>query len=433
MLPVSNGPQSDPRILLRRFLLAVRLVALVPLTATTVAAQPDDGRTRHPGEALQVFLLTTEPGDEIWEIFGHNALLVRDTVQGTQAAYNYGLFDFAAPGFIPRFLQGEMMYQVAPVRLDRMMESYAAANRKMWAQELALDSEDKLELANLLATASLPENRSYRYEYFLNNCSTKLRDALDTVLDGGLQEQAARMTGGRSWRFHTRRLSAPSLIGLPGIGLLLGPKGDEPTSAWEEMWVPSQLRETVARASIPGPGGQPTPLVIREELWVDSTRPPPPVEPPPFQLAFLLVGLLTGGLIALLGKDRRDEGRVPATALALVVALWSALAGVVGSILFLVHWTDHEFMYWNQNILLFSPLFLLLLVLGPRSVYRGGVGPWTRRTAGAIALLTGAAAGLHLVPGLGQENGEWLALTIPVNLAIYWVFGRMLPNPATNR
>ncbi len=398
-----------------------------PLTAQQLTDSTD--QNAHPGDALEVFLITAEPGDVVWELFGHNALVVRDTIRGTEAAYNYGLFDFAAPGFVPRFLQGTMMYMVAPMRVDGMRDSYGAAGRKLWAQKLNLGPGEKLELSSLLATASLPENREYRYEYFLNNCSTKLRDALDQVLNGqikrGVETQSVPLS--TTWRYHTRRLTAPSSWAYLGIDLLLGPKGDEETAAWAEMWVPSQLRSTLAGISIRDGLGGMIPLVAGEELWVDSPRVPELDEPPGFSLLFLLVGGILGSLFIFLAPPvALDRTGSAAVAFAVLAGSWALISAILGVLFIAVHWTDHEFMYWNQNVLLFSPLALGLVVLAPRAGLKRNTGAWTRRLANGILTLSIVALGLSLIPGLGQGNLEWVTLALPANLGLWWALTRSI-------
>ena len=54
--------------------------------------------------------MTMGPGDEVWEKFGHNAIWIHDSLRNTDIAYNWGLFDFSASDFLPRFLKGDMLY-----------------------------------------------------------------------------------------------------------------------------------------------------------------------------------------------------------------------------------------------------------------------------------------------------------------------------------
>ena len=117
-----------------------------------------------------------------------------------------------------------MIYRAGAVPPDGLITAYRAQNRRVWAQELNLEPRQKAEMLRLLQTAVLPENMRYRYEYYLNNCSTKLRDVLDTVLDGQLRQATDGSPTGTTWREQTRRLTAADPFGYVGIDLLLGPR-----------------------------------------------------------------------------------------------------------------------------------------------------------------------------------------------------------------
>ena len=405
----------------------VRFSAPATAQEPVPAGDADAAADSVAGAALSVHLLTVGPGDRLWELFGHNALVVRDSTTGYEAAFNYGIFDFDAPGYASRFVQGRMTYWVDARPLDATLAGARAADRAVWAQELDLDPEQKLELLRMLLDATRPENREYRYHYYLNNCSTKLRDVLDAVLDGRLRAATGSAPSGATWRDHTRRLTAPSAVGYLGLQLLVGPRGDEPTSRWEEMWVPMKLRDAVAETTIRRADGSRVPLVRSQELWVESTREPELIDPPPFDVLFPMFGLACAIIVAMAGYSAVGGSKAGRAVLATAGAAWCAFCSAVALLLVFMHWTDHEFLYWNWNLLVFSPLALALAFLLPRMSWQLETGPWTRRlTATATALTLGALA-LSLVPGLAQDNREWAAFALPIHFAFYWVATRILP------
>lgn len=379
-----------------------------------------------PGASLSIHLLTVGPGDELWELFGHNALLVRDSITGYEAAFNYGIFDFDSPGFTWRFVRGDMRYMVAATALDRTLEGARAADRSVWAQELDLEPADKFELLQLLATASRPENRVYAYHYYLNNCSTKLRDALDAVLDGQIRAATEGAPPRATWRDHTRRLTAPSLVGYLGLNLLVGPRGDEITSPWDEMWAPSKLRDAMEQLVIARSDGGRAPLVKSSEAWVESSRPPEPASPPPFNVLFPLFGATAGACYLLLAYWAAGGSRAGRAALGMAGFAWGFLCLAVGALLVAMHFTGHEFLYRNQNLLLFSPVGLLLAMVLPPAARSMESGPWTRRLCVLAVGLAAASVGLWAIPGVGQSNGEWVAFALPVHLAVWWVATRVM-------
>ena len=154
-------------------------------------------------------------GTRVWERFGHNAILVDDRQRGTRTAYNYGLFDFRQEDFLLRFIQGRMWYWMQGLDADAMVRSYVRDNRSVWVQELDLSPEERLALRDFLVWNERPENRHYRYDYYRDNCSTRVRDALDRVLNGRLRARTDSVATGTTYRFHTKRLTARTFRSTP--------------------------------------------------------------------------------------------------------------------------------------------------------------------------------------------------------------------------
>ena len=132
-----------------------------------------------------------QPGDAVWEKFGHNAIWVHDSEQNIDLAYNWGLFDFNDANFFTNFAKGLMKYSVGVNELEPSIEEYRENNRTVQAQELNLSPEQTDVMIDQLIRNELPENRTYLYNYFNNNCSTKVRDVIDRAVSGQLKAQLA--------------------------------------------------------------------------------------------------------------------------------------------------------------------------------------------------------------------------------------------------
>src|SRR6185437_12821667 len=157
-----------------------RLPSLRPLTRQEgVPRQATRAERLEPGSQFTVYLVTAGQGDAIWEKFGHTAIWIHDSVSGSDVAYNWGIFDFAQPGFIRRFLQGHMIYWMAPFNDPRMIRQYIAANRSLWVQRLHLSPTQRNTLHDFVAWNAREENKYYRYDYYRDNCSTRVRDVFD--------------------------------------------------------------------------------------------------------------------------------------------------------------------------------------------------------------------------------------------------------------
>jgi len=369
-----------------------------------------------PGASLSVYLLTVEQGDAVWERFSHNAILIRDRDTGWEEAYNWGIFDFDQVDFVPRLIRGTMLYRMAPFPVPWFLEQTRRENRRMWAQELALTPQQRWDLLTFVQWNAQPENMYYRYDYYQDNCSTRVRDALDRVLGGRIRELAQAETTTHTYRWHTRRLLQDTPWAYLGIQTVLGPSADRPLTAWEETFLPRRLMEVVRQVDVPDGRDGTRPLVVEERLLVDSSRPPVPTAPPFAFPWFLLVGALWGGGIVLLSGSGEPPGPMRRLGLFLLAGGWAFGATLAGSLL-LGAWffTDHVFWYRNQNLFQANPLFLLVAIAYVVFLFRGTLPGWSRKVVAWLGVVAGAGFLISVLPGVGQANGEFLALSVPLN------------------
>ena len=372
--------------------------------------------------------MTMGPGKRVWERFGHNAIWIHDPVQGTDQAYNYGLFDFRQQNFLLRFIQGRMWYWMQGFPAQSYVESYRRANRSVWVQELEIAPQARLELQQFLEWNERPEHRFYHYDYYRDNCSTRVRDALDRALGGRIRELTADLPTGRTYRFHTLRLTTNDPPIYTGLLLALGHPVDRPISAWEEMFLPLAMREHLRKITVLGADGTRLPLVRSERTLFESTDPAPPAEPPFWLPYYLIGGLVIGGAIFGLGGPGRSS-RPARIGFVLLVCVWALLAGTAGLILAgLWGLTDHAAAYNNENVLQADLLVLALLWLVPR------LASGSRSAARSALLVAGIVAALSLVglvlklfPGFYQVDGAIIALALPVHAGVaggIWRFTR---------
>ena len=412
-----------------RFRPGRRLAALAGVAALLAApgAASSQEPGAEPGSELRVYLLTMGPGDAIWEKFGHNAIWISDAARGTDLAYNYGMFDFAEPGFLQRFLAGSMRYWMEPFDGPASTRHYAAQNRSVWLQELNLRPALRLALRDFLEWNARPENRYYEYDYYRDNCSTRVRDALDRVLDGALRARLSERFDGSTYRSHSLRLTADGFAAYTGILLGLGPFTDRPISAWDESFIPMELREHARNVSVVGPDGAEAPLVLSETTLFESSREPPPETPPDRTLLYLGIGLALGALLATLGRagSRRRATRTPFLALA---AGWSLLAGTLGLVLaFLWAFTGHVSTYGNENVLQLSPLSVALGIL---LFTRARRAPPAAYLAAAVLALSVLGFLLQLLPGFDQVNGGIIALALLAHAGVLLGLWQLVATPA---
>ena len=385
---------------------ACLLLCLAWLLAAPAMATPATGE-------LRIGVMTMQPGEIFWERFGHNALVVDDPALPSPVSYNYGFFDLSEPGFVWRFVRGEMQYQLVALPLEEDLAYYREVGRGVSLQWLDLAPEQARRLANALAVNAHPENARYGYDYFTDNCSTRVRDALDTVLDGGLQRQMSSRSHGNTYRSEAVRLASPAGWMWLGFDVGLGPFADRPLSRWQEAFVPMRLADSLREAM--RADGLP---LVREEVELLAHRiAPEPAERPRRLWPWLLAGLLAASLVA--RAPRRHDRLVAAFA----VPAWT-LCGVIGLLLaFIWCCTAHRAGWANANLLLLSPLCLLLVPGGWRIARGGAPGRFLR---GALFLVAGCALltlPLQLLPG-AQFQLPWIALMLPLHLAFAWRWRR---------
>lgn len=380
--------------------------------------------TIDPAPELTVYLLTMDQGDAVWEKFGHNAIWIRDPARGTDKVYNYGVFDFDSPGYWNRFVKGNWIYQLAASDIYNTLRQYRYLNRTVTAQELELTQDQARELQEFLEWNLRPENAEYLYDYYRDNCSTRVRDVLDRVLGGVLYTATAERPSGTTYRWHSHRLLQGAVAPYTGISLALGPAGDRPLTLWEEMFLPTKLRERVRELMVPGQDGRMVPLVRGEEVLVEAIgRAPEAAAPRSVTGWYLLLGAGVGLLILGTGWAGAGQGigaRFGRFAFSLLAGGWSLVVGGAGLLLAgLWSMTNHTFTYYNENLLQATPLSLPLVVLLPAlaSGARWAARPalWLAVTV-AIASTTGAL--MQVFPWFNQVNGEIIALLLPPNLAV---------------
>lgn len=380
-----------------------------------------EDRPIDPGAAaIRVYLLTLSPGSAIWERFGHNALVIDDPSQPAsrrRVAFNWGTFDFDQPNFIGRFIMGRMLYSLSAMDADKMIGFYVADDREVLVQELSLDAEQARRLRDHCWHHLLPENRDYRYDYYLDNCSTRVRDAIDDATGGQLSPRLKSIRTDRSFRWHTRRLTADAWHWSIALNFIMGSPIDAPLDAWEESFLPERLAAHLRSATLVDDRGEPRPLVRSEQVLHRTTRPPIPDAPPNRTAVHLLLGVLVGGVLVLLAwlSAKRTWAR---WSLAVLLVGWSLLLGVGGTIgVYGWLFTDHAVARYNLNLLAGSPLQLAMVVLAPLTLLRGRgatTTAWLAAVLAAMALLSGP---IGWIVGSPQRHAEVLALLVPIQVA----------------
>ena len=375
---------------------------------------------------LEISLLTVGPGPIFWERFGHNAIVVRDAQAGTAIAYNYGIFDFEQGDFLLNFARGNMRYRIAADDVEDDLAMYREESRSIVEQRLAFTQEQAGALRDFLIWNTRPENAFYRYDYYVANCSTRVRDALDQALGGLIKRQTEGRSRGYTYRMDSLRLMAPEPLLMLGIDLGLGPYADQRIDFWDESFVPAVLAHALREVQTTNADGTAKPLVEAERTLAQGTVAEPPDLPPDLRLPFLILGAALALAVFALARSRSRAVRAPVAIFAIVFELFCGLGGLV--LLFLWFGTAHQSAWRNENLLLLDPLCLLLIPAAATWLrVRPRASRWRMRVAWVVAVLAAFALFSKILPWFVQANVHWILLFLPIHVAVALVATRRDP------
>jgi hypothetical protein len=300
-------------------------------------------------ENADVYLLTCAPGNATYSIYGHTAL--RICVRGTEIdrVYNWGIFDFSTPNFAFRFAKGRLDYMLGSYSYDTFIYEYLNEGRAVWSQPLNLTTAEKEKLFSLINENLKPENVKYRYDFFFDNCATRIRDILvasasDTIIFPVKEKQKS-----------FRQLVDPNQKVLPwidfGADMLLGLQADRKASPADEMFLPAYLMENLS-ASVIVHGGNREPILGEPVTVVDMPAVATGALTWMPQLVFYLVLLFVILVTFVLGKPLL--GRITDIVLYIIFSVLALL------LIFTNFFSEHDALHFNLLILGINPLIPVL-------------------------------------------------------------------------
>lgn len=293
-----------------------------------------------------ISLLTCDPGDQLYSVFGHSAIGVVDPEQNLALVFNYGTFSFNVPFFYVKFASGQLMYQLSTVSYKRFLREYKYEQRMVVEEILNLNAAQKQRLFELLKENYKPENRKYQYDFFFDNCATRILDIFYEALGDDLHHLKQQNPIVKSHRNLIDENLVNSYWSDFGIDIVLGSVIDRPTTEKEKTFLPDYLSSYINSCTING-----KPFVRNSRKLVKETAifPATPwlVRPKTvFWALFVLVVVLT---MIYRNKPWIIGDRI----------IFGAF-GILGLIVFLMWFaTDHDAAKGNLNILWANPLYLI--------------------------------------------------------------------------
>jgi hypothetical protein len=380
------------------------IVALLPVASA---------RAAEPGDSLTVSLLTMGPGEHPFTKFGHSAIWVHDSKTNRDEVYNFGTFAFESPTLLLDSVQGKLPYWLSVQSMSGTLATYREQRRSLLSSELELTPSERLDLLAALRDNALPEHRYYRYDYYRDNCATRVRDAMDRVLGGRLYARGAEPAR-MSYRAHTLRLVADDVSLYVALDLAVGRHTDSAITFWDEGFLPERLHDLVAKTSVLR-DGLAVPLVRREQLLLPAQLPEPRAAAPNWRPRYWDVGMLLGALLSWLGVQARSRSAARA-ALGVASVLLGVPLGLLGCALaYLTFFSSHSAAAANYNVLLVPPWVLAVSVAGVAAWRKKPWGWRVARWATASAFITTLIAlGIRVFLQHPQVNNQELAVALPL-------------------
>ncbi|MEZ4772299.1 MAG: DUF4105 domain-containing protein [Bacteroidia bacterium] len=331
---------------MRNFILA--LLSILPTVWLCAAPQLSP--------QAQISLLTCEPGEELYSSFGHSAIRVSDPATGIDIVFNYGTFDFDAPNFYLKFMRGQLNYKLDIDKWRDFDYAYRYFKRSFDEEVFNLTLEQKQAIFDYLDENYKPENRFYLYDFFFDNCATRIKDVFKEVLGDSLKFEPSYTDPDKTFR----DLIGEYLTGKAwtdfGIDLILGKVIDRKATPEEQSFLPDYLAGYLGSATIIHDGKEQPFVVSNTPLYNSGAEfaPTPFLLRPGiiFWLLFLLMGFLTWQEYK---SDRRRNW------LDVTIFIIYGFAGVVIALLWFA--TDHTATADNLNILWLLPTHLIAGIL----------------------------------------------------------------------
>jgi len=327
------------------------LLAMMPVYAQQAA----DNVGEPPGSRLRISLLTCGIGDEVYETFGHTAIRIVDSnIAGPlgDVVYNYGMFNGYDENFEMKFMRGKLLYYVATNLFGDFMSDYYDYGRSVQEQVLLIPADKKEEINKYLRINALPENRNYKYDFFFDNCATRLRDIFPSTLGSGFVYGTALPQGAQyTFRDIINQYFYRKHWERTGVNILLGSRIDKVMTNADIMFLPDYLRDGIDRSTLNGKRVANPPQLLLD----GSAHVPAGMNLPLLITAMLLAMVVAGNSIPKL----RIVGRI-ANFLVLFVS------GLLGCII-LTMWfaTDHQGCSNNYNLLWALPLNIVVAFARP--------------------------------------------------------------------
>lgn len=298
-----------------------------------------------------VYLLTCGPGTDTYSIYGHSAVRIVIPEKKGDKVYNWGVFDFDTPNFAWKFAKGRLDYMVIEQSLQSFLSEYIYEKRYVYSQKMNLSAVETEKLVSLINENLKPENAKYKYDFFYDNCSTRIRDIFEKSVGDKLLYPPLETGDMPTFRKMVAKYQAPFPWLQFGIDLIMGSTSDKKATFRDRMFLPLEMQKELSEAVV-NRNGKMIPLLQNPEVILNF---PAPVLRPRFLTSPVSLFTVLSILIIILSGLIKNKALINLMDI-LVFSVFSILALLM---VFFNYFTDHQQMEWNLNILWLN-LFLLI-------------------------------------------------------------------------
>lgn len=280
-------------------------------------------------------IITCGGGTELYTVFGHTAIRIYDPINAIDLVFNYGTFDFNTPNFYLKFVKGNLMYQLSITSFEDFMYEYRYTNRDVYQQRLNISLPKIQELYQLLQKDFFSENKKYIYKFIDKNCTSKTCDKINEVLGGKIIQKIDDKK--ISYRQVLNPYFKDNYWAKLGINAIFGTKVDAPST---QLFLPIELLNSLENSE-----KENKKVAYYKEILYKAQ--PQEVIIPWWNNVWVLYLLIVG-----LWYFRNPK----------IITITLSLFGILGLFFASVGFFSlHQELLWNYNIMLFNPLYLLLL------------------------------------------------------------------------
>ncbi len=390
---------------MKKELLCLSLILVHILLISTVKAQKIT-----LSESAAISVLTMGPGTNLNDSFGHSAFRISDTNQNIDVVYNYGVYNFDTPNFYLKFVKGQLMYQLDRTDFSLFYQHYSDQDRWIKEQVLNLTIIEKQEIFDFLQKNYLPENRKYIYDFFFENCATRIRDVLAGVLKNKLVFDKNFVSKTHTFRQLIQKNVHWNSWGSFGMDLAIGAVVDRNASSWEHQFLPEYIFKALEKGQIKRGLGA-TDLVKKTSILNKKTA--KEKSETLLMSPFFIISLLAFIILGVTFKDYQNNSR----------SRWMdgglyALTGIIGVFLLLLWFaTDHFATQNNYNLLWAVPLSLFFVI----EITKKNPKYWLKKYI-MFQILMLLLLSIHWITGVQSYPVALLPLLIALSIRYIFIF-----------